>query len=74
MATAPGMSDAGTAFIAQSDGGGTEAGLRIRSEIDRGVYPLGVVITDEQMAQIHLEPHAFHGDWNYTIRPRVRKH
>ena len=52
----------------------TEAGLRIRSEIDRGVYPLGVVITDEQMAQIHLEPHAFHGDWNYTIRPRVRKH
>lgn len=29
MATAPGMSDAGTAFIAQRDGGRTWAGLRI---------------------------------------------
>ena len=51
----------------------TEAGLRIRSEIDRGRYPLGVEITDQQMAQIHLKPHTFHGDWNYTIRPRTRK-
>ena len=52
----------------------TEAGLRIRSEIDRGRYPMGVVITDQQMARIRLEPHAFHGDWNYTIRPRSRQH
>jgi transposase len=52
----------------------TEAGLRIRSEIDRSRYPMGVVITDEQMARINLEPHAFHGDWNYTIRPRRRHH
>ena len=51
----------------------TEAGLRIRSEIDRHGYPLGIVITDDQMAQVHLEPHRFHGDWNYTIRPRPRK-
>lgn len=45
-------------------------GLRIRSEIDPGSYPQGVVISDAQMARIQLEPHAFHGDWNYTIRPR----
>jgi transposase len=51
----------------------TEDGLRVRSEVDRAHYPMGVVIRDEQMAQIQLEPHAFHGDWNYTIRPRVRK-
>ena len=47
----------------------TTSGLRIRSEIDHGSYPLGVKIADEQMAKIHLEPHAFHGDWNYTIQP-----
>jgi hypothetical protein len=48
----------------------TEAGLRIRSEIDRGRYPMGRVITAAQMARIALEPHTFHGDWNYTIHPR----
>ena len=52
----------------------TEDGLRVRSEVDAGHYPKGVVIRDEQMAQIQLEPHAFHGDWNYTICPRHKKH
>ncbi len=45
----------------------TRSGLRIRSEIDHGSYPLGVKITDEQMAKVQLKPHAFHGEWNYTI-------
>ncbi|MEK6612247.1 MAG: ISAzo13 family transposase [Gemmatimonadota bacterium] len=52
----------------------TEDGLRVRSEVDPGLYPNGVVIRDEQMAQIQLEPHTFHGDWNYTIRPRSKTH
>ena len=47
----------------------TVSGLRIRSEIDHGSYPLGVKITDAQMAKVQLQPHAFHGDWNYTIQP-----
>ncbi len=45
------------------------AGLRVKSEIDRSRYPGGVVVPDEQMARIALEPHRFHGDWNYTIHP-----
>jgi hypothetical protein len=45
------------------------AGLRVRSELDRGKYPMGVVVTDQQFARIKLTPHAFHGEWNYTIRP-----
>jgi hypothetical protein len=51
----------------------TAAGLRVRSEIDRGQYPQGVVITDDQLARLHLEPHAFHGDWNYTLWPTARQ-
>ena len=51
----------------------TEDGLRVRSELDDGLYPSGVRITDEQLARIQCEPHAFHGDWNYTIRPNRRK-
>lgn len=45
------------------------AGLWVRSELDRGRYPGGVTISDAQMARIRLEPHRFHGDWNYTIHP-----
>jgi transposase len=47
----------------------TSSGLRIRSEIDHGSYPLGVKVTDAQMARLNLKPHSFHGAWNYTIRP-----
>ena len=48
----------------------TTSGLRVRSEIDKRSYPKGVTITDEQMQQLHLKRHQFHGDWNYTIHPR----
>jgi len=48
----------------------TTSGLRVRSEIDKRSYPKGVTITDEQMQQLHLKRHEFHGDWNYTIHPR----
>jgi hypothetical protein len=47
----------------------TTAGLRVRSEIDQGTYPQGLAPTDQQLAQINLERHTFHGDWNYTIHP-----
>jgi transposase len=48
----------------------TRSGLRVRAEIDKGSYPLGVKVTDQQIAKINLEPHEFHGDWNYTIHPK----
>ncbi|MGA8364430.1 MAG: ISAzo13 family transposase [Solirubrobacteraceae bacterium] len=47
----------------------TTAGLRVRSEIDQGSYPQGVALADQEMDQINLERHSFHGDWNYTIHP-----
>ena len=52
----------------------TDEGLRVCTEVDPGCYPKGRVVRDEQMAQIQLEPHTFHGEWNYTIRPRRNKH
>jgi hypothetical protein len=30
---------------------------------------LGRKITDEEFAQINLQPDKFHGEWNYTILP-----
>jgi hypothetical protein len=49
----------------------TTTGLRVRCELDKGAYPKERKITDEQMRQVHLRPHKFHGDWNYTIDPAV---
>lgn len=50
----------------------TQTGLRVRAELDRGKYPDGRKITDGQMAKVQLVPDVWHGDWNYTIRPRTR--
>jgi hypothetical protein len=30
----------------------------------------GVVVTRAEMHDLALHPHAFHGDWNYELRPR----
>ena len=49
----------------------SQTGLRVRAEIDKRSYPQGVAVSKDQMAQVNLTPHQFHGDWNYTIRPRV---
>jgi transposase len=47
----------------------TSTGLKVRCVLDRKHYPQKVTISDEQMACIRLLPDAFHGNWNYTIRP-----
>jgi hypothetical protein len=47
----------------------TAAGLRVKSELNRGKYPLGMQLSEARMARVQLTPHSFHGDWNYTIRP-----
>ena len=54
-------------------GARTATGLRVRCEIDRGAYPKGQDVTDAQMATLNLDPHRFHGDWNYTIHPNRRQ-
>jgi hypothetical protein len=47
----------------------TGTGLAVRAELDTGIYPAGVKISDEQMAALPLRRHDWHGDWNYTLYP-----
>jgi transposase len=47
----------------------TRKGLKVHAEIDRGTYPSGIKVADEEMSKIHLQRDEFHGDWNYEIRP-----
>jgi hypothetical protein len=48
----------------------TTAGLEVSCRLDRRRYPLGRKVTEEEWAKINLMRDDFHGDWNYTIRPR----
>lgn len=47
----------------------TKTGLRVHSQLDTNRYPKGIKVTDEQLAQVRLRRHDFHGEWNYTIAP-----
>ncbi|MGA2706065.1 MAG: hypothetical protein ABSH35_33905, partial [Isosphaeraceae bacterium] len=33
-------------------------------------YETGIEVSDEQLAAVKLTTAKFHGEWNYTIRPR----
>ena len=46
----------------------TKTGLRVQAELDTEVYPTKVKVTDEQLANVDLHPHHFHGEWNYKIK------
>jgi transposase len=46
------------------------SGLKVRAKLDRRKYPAGQKVSPEEWGRIRLKPDAFHGDWNYTIRPR----
>jgi len=47
----------------------SRTGLTVRAELDRGAYPLGVKVGDEELAAVPLARHQFHGEWNYTMQP-----
>ncbi len=45
----------------------TDTGLTVTARHDPNWYPKGVKITDRQIAALPLQPHDWHGDWNYTL-------
>ena len=48
----------------------TKTGLTVRAALDTNEYETGIEVSDEQLASVRLTPAKFHGEWNYTIRPR----
>jgi hypothetical protein len=49
----------------------TRTGLRVRSALDDNRYPAGRTVSDADMDTLHLRPDAFHGEWNYSLLPRL---
>ena len=48
----------------------TVTGLRVKSKLDNNVYPAGLKVSDQQMADLQLRRDKFHGDWNYSLLPK----
>ncbi len=48
----------------------TSTGLVVYAKLDTRKYPIGIQVPDEVMDDLRIERDAFHGDWNYVIRPR----
>lgn len=47
-------------------------GLIVKARIDRRRYAIGEKVTAREMEGLTIEPHDFHGDWNYTVLPRIK--
>jgi hypothetical protein len=50
----------------------TAKGLKVKCRLDRGKYPTGRKVSDEEMQQVNVQRNRFHGEWNYVIQPRIK--
>jgi hypothetical protein len=50
---------------------GTTAGLRVTARLDDGDYPLGVTLSDRQLAALAIAPDPWHPEWNHTFLPQA---
>ena len=48
-------------------------GLTVRCVLDEAEYPVGVKVSDAEMADLKIMRDEFHGEWNYSIRPRTNQ-
>jgi len=48
----------------------TKTGLEVRCELDPRTYPAGVKVSDDELQALNIVRHSFHGEWNYTIKPK----
>jgi DNA-binding phage protein len=50
----------------------TKKGLIVRAQLDTAKYPAGRKVSEQEIAELDLRRDSFHGEWNYTIFPRMR--
>ena len=51
----------------------TTTGLKVSCRLDKKKYAVGKKVSAEEWESINLVRDEFHGDWNYSIRPRNKK-
>src|SRR5216684_3411656 len=48
----------------------TEEGLHVTAIKDSQTYPTGLTVSDAELKALNIVRDAFHGEWNYTIKPQ----
>jgi transposase len=48
----------------------TSKGLKVKCMLDKNEYPKGIKITKEEVEELGIIRDEFHGEWNYTFKPR----
>lgn len=48
----------------------TQSGLKVYAVLDNNKYELRKKVSHQELQALKIEPHRFHGEWNYTIKPR----
>jgi Rhodopirellula transposase DDE domain len=51
----------------------TRTGLVVKAALDTNHYDTAIKVSDEELARLQLQRHEFHGDWNYTVSPRLKR-
>lgn len=49
----------------------TKTGLTVKARLDPNHYDTGIRVSDEEMSRLRIIPHQFHGEWNYTVKPKI---
>ncbi|MDQ1251036.1 MAG: hypothetical protein QG646_105, partial [Euryarchaeota archaeon] len=48
----------------------TSKGLKVKCMLDKNEYPKGIKITKDEIEELGIIRDEFHGEWNYTFKPR----
>lgn len=48
----------------------TRSGLTVKARLDKRRYKKGIKISKSEIASLNIAKNTFHGEWNYTIKPR----
>ena len=51
----------------------TRSRLYVQCRLDENEYPKAIKVSDAEMATLNIKPDAFHGEWNYLIKPNMTK-
>lgn len=52
----------------------TSKGLTIQADLNVNSYPKGIKVSKQEMSRLNITPADFHGEWNYSILPRISTH
>ena len=49
----------------------TRTGLKVKARLDKNTYQKGLKVSDKEFNSLNIKNHEFHGEWNYTIKPKL---